>query len=409
MTLSPDKYLKELFQFAVRCSHPKTLLKKHLPENTNDPVTIIGAGKAGAAMAQAFESVWKGPISGTVVVPHGQAVECNYIDIIQASHPVPDQNSVIASEIILNKTRGLTDKDTVFALISGGGSSLLCSPTDKISLDEKQLVNKQLLKSGASIDEMNIVRKKLSNIKGGKLLSHIHPAKLRTLAISDVVGDDPTTIASGPTVPDHSTNQDALQIIRKYIIDIPESVKNHLSSDEASPDHSTYNYDYSVIASARIMLKNVQEKIENDGFNCINLGELDGDAKSLGFKHAEMAMALIPEKPTIIISGGETTVKVIGNGKGGRNSEYLLGLFSKLSNSNNIYALSADTDGIDGMMDNAGAYFLPGDIGRDGLAPESYLNNNDSYSFFKKMDRLIITGPTHTNVNDFRAIYIAPK
>lgn len=408
MDLAPHIYLQDLFGFAVKCSHPENIFHHFLPKDRKQEVIVIGAGKASAAMACAFEKHWQGPISGTVVVPYGAALDCEHIEILQASHPVPDKSSVTASEAILKRTSNLSKNDIVYALISGGGSALLCAPAGDISLQEKQHITKALLKSGATIDEINIVRKKLSSIKGGRLLSHVSPAKLNTIAISDVVGDDPATISSGPTVEDHSTNAEALEILWKYNITTSKTIQQWLSQEDNRKVQPYSDNSYQVIASSKIMLKQVEEKIQTDGFNCINLGELDGDAKLVGEQHAKMAISLNPDKPTIIISGGETTVKVTGSGNGGRNSEYLLGLYSCLNDNENIYALSADTDGIDGMMDNAGAYFTPEDI-NPALKAKGYLHNNDSYTFFKKLGRLITTGPTHTNVNDFRAIYIAPS
>lgn len=410
---SPEKYLNNLFQQAVECSHPRNILASSLPINRSEAVTVISAGKAAASMAKEFEKLWYGPINGVAVTPYKHGAKTRFIKVIEASHPVPDKNSVKAATAVLKLCENLTKDDLVYVLLSGGGSSLLCSSQGNISLEDKQKINVLLLKCGASINEINTVRKQISKIKGGQLLMHCPKAKVKTLAISDVFDDDPSIIASGPTVIDHSTPEDALNVIKKYQLNTPQSIQDWLekssnASDEKSVSTNIGN-EYSVIASPEMMLKNIERIIFKDGYDCINLGVLKGEAKTLGAEHAKKALTIKPRKPKIILSGGETTVEVVGNGKGGRNSEYLLSLAIKLNSDCRIYALAADTDGIDGFTDAAGAYYQPDALKDLEKPPHEYLNNNDSYSAFEKINSLIKTGPTQTNVNDFRAVLIIPE
>ncbi len=410
---SPQEYLTTLFKSAVECAHPKSILANNLPQEREEPVTVIAIGKAAAAMACEFEKNWFGPIKGIAVTPYGAVTKTKFIKIIEASHPTPDQNSVKAAKAVLEQCSSLTSDDLVVVLLSGGGSSLLCLPEDGISLADKQALNSLLLKSGASIDEINTVRKQISKVKGGKILSHCNGTKIITLAISDVFNDDPSIIASGPTVSDNSTIQDAIRVVKKYNLSLPSSVNEWFQKDKQYVIKKTVKInntnEYKIIASPDMMLKNIEKQIIGEGYDCINLGVLDGDSKTLGYHHAGKALALNSIKPTIILSGGETTVNVLGNGKGGRNSEYLLSLASVLNKQTDIFAIAADTDGIDGFTDAAGAYYYPGALDTLDNDPIEYLNNNDSYTAFKKIGTLIKTGPTQTNVNDFRAILIYPN
>ena len=412
MDINPKQILLNCFNVAVSAAHPENILAPYLPEDRTSPVIVIGVGKAAASMAAAFEKHWQGPIKGRVVTPYGHSLECHHIKVIEASHPTPDESSIDAARQVLGLCNKLTDKDKVFILLSGGGSSLLCLPADGVAFTDKQRINKALLKSGAIIDEINCVRKHLSAIKGGRLAAHIYPAEIHTITISDVVGDDPTVIASGPTVIDPTTSIDALNILKKYSIDCPPSITEWLNNPLSETlKKQAANTKYSIIGNAKKSLQKVAEFARSQNIDVIELGELDGDARKLGQKIANDYKHLKVDKPTLVISGGETTVQVNGNGRGGRNCEFLLSLALSLKGKSNIYALAADTDGIDGCEDNAGAYITPDTIDKAlkaGLNLNNMLDDNDSYNAFKKLDDLLITGPTKTNVNDFRAMLILP-
>jgi len=414
MEIDPKKFLLDLFKTAVDAASPHLNLKKHLPINRNGKAIVIGAGKAAAAMARTVENHWQGEINGLVVVPYDHDENCKNITVIEAAHPTPDENSQVASRQILKLTENLTENDQVFVLLSGGGSSLLSMPAGEIDFSEKREINKALLRSGATINEINCVRKHLSAIKGGKLATHCHPATLHTFAISDVMGDDPSVIASGPTVGDPTTSSDAVKILEKY--NIPNNVLqwlNEPSSETVRPgDPRLEKTNYKIIFSAKDMLALIEEKQKINGFDCINLREQCGEARELAKTHAALIKSKIISKPTVFISGGETTVTVNGKGRGGRNCEYLLALAIALDGHKNIYALAADTDGIDGMEDNAGAIITPDTLIRAkelNISLPDMLDDNDSYSAFKKLGDLITTGPTRTNVNDFRAILVMPE
>ena len=413
MTINPETFLRQCFKTVLDAADPKTILPNHLPENRTGRAIVIGAGKAAASMARAFESHWAGPVNGTVVVPHGHVDRCDQIKIIEASHPTPDLSSIRATEAILSIVENLSPEDQVFVMLSGGGSSLLCKPPSIISLGEKQSINNALLKSGASINEINTVRKHLSLVKGGRLAEFARPATVHTFVISDVVGDDPSVIASGPTVADNSTSEDAINVLKKYRIDCPQTVSDWLNNPASqSVNNITPKNTYKIIASAKDALAKLGEFCLEQSIHFINLGELAGDARDLGKEHALIAKQISNEIPTLIYSGGETTVNVTGRGKGGRNTQYLLSLAIALDGKANIYALAADTDGIDGNGDHAGAIMKPDTIERltsNGNNPIELLNNNDSYTAFKSIDDLIITGPTKTNINDIRAILVMPS
>ena len=412
MDINPKQFLLNCFNVAVSAAHPENILSPCLPDDRTSPVTVIGAGKAAASMAATFEKHWLGSIKGLVVTPYGHSENCKYIKVIEASHPTPDESSIDAAGQTLSLCNKLTNKDKVFVLLSGGGSSLLCLPADGVAFAEKQKINKALLKSGAIIDEINCVRKHLSAIKGGRLAAHIYPAEMHTITISDVVGDDPAVIASGPTVIDPTTSNDALNILKKYSIDCPSSITEWLSNPLSETlKKQAANTKYSIIGTAKQSLQKVANFARSQNIDVIELGELDGDARKLGQKIANDYKYLNVHKPTLVISGGETTVLVNGHGRGGRNCEFLLSLALSLKGKSNIYALAADTDGIDGSEDNAGAFISPDTIDRAikaGLNLKDMLDDNDSYNAFQKLDDLLITGPTKTNVNDFRAMLILP-
>jgi len=390
----------------------------------NRKVVVIGAGKAAAAMASSLESVWEGgALRGLVVTAYGHAMSCEQIEVIEAAHPVPDQNSEIAAQRILNLVADLNENDLVICLLSGGGSSLLALPAPGITLADKQQINKALLKSGADIHEINCVRKHLSAIKGGRLAMACAPAKLMTFAISDVTGNvpggDPAVIASGPTVADPTTRQQALAILDKYHIAMSDAVHQWLSGSESeTPKSVSEHSEFQVIATARQSLQAAAKQVEKVGLTALMLGgDLTGESSELAKAHAELARSILlqgqPVKaPCVILSGGETTVQVTGNGRGGRNTEYLLNLADELKGQQGVYALAADTDGIDGSGDNAGAVLSPDSWQRAqqlNLNIIESLENNDSYSYFEALGDLVVTGPTCTNVNDFRAILLWPE
>lgn len=412
-------FLQKLFHYAVEAAHPQYTLMQHLPAERRQDIIVIGAGKAAASMAAALESAWQGPVSGLVITRYGHGLPCKSIEVIEAAHPVPDDVGQRSTERMLEMVSQLTPEDTVVLLLSGGGSSLLTLPAPGISLKQKQEINKALLKSGAAIDEINCVRKHLSAIKGGRLALACRPARLLTFAISDVAGDDPTVIASGPSVADPSTRQQALAILQEYKINIPKNVEAWLNSSESETPKSTdlppNTTPYTLIATPHDALDAAAAYAQSQGIRPLVLGDsIEGEAREVAKVHAGIAQYITragdPVKPPcVILSGGETTVTVTGNGRGGRNAEFLLSLAKCLKGQAGIYAMAADTDGIDGSEDNAGAILAPEDYQRAkdlGLDIDAMLGNNDGYSYFKALDRLLMTGPTRTNVNDLRAILV---
>ena len=413
MDFDAKNFILSCLDVAVEAASAHKTLSAHLPADNKSPAIVISAGKAGASMAAAFENCWKGQIKGLAVAPYYHGEYLKHLELIEASHPIPDHMSVTASKKVFDLASNLSEEDTVFVLLSGGSSSLLSYPAGQFDFSEKQKINSLLLRSGADINEINCIRKHLSAIKGGRLAAHCHPAKLYTLAISDVVGDDPSVIGSGPTVADPTTSRDAIEILKKYDISTSGTVRHWLESPQSETLKDDFECtNYKIIASATTMLNEVAQFAKKSNIDVINLGELDGNARELGLETANYLKTIKPTKPTLVISGGETTVKVRGNGRGGRNGEYLLSLGLSLNDDGNIYALAADTDGIDGSEDNAGAIITPDTLRRAkelGLDLGTMLNNNDSYSAFSKLADLIITGPTRTNVNDFRAALIMPE
>ncbi|WP_043319002.1 glycerate kinase [Microbulbifer sp. HZ11] len=415
-------WLRALSDLAIASVHPDSLIPAHLPEPPSGRTVVIGAGKAAAAMAAALEKAWSGKypgaeIEGLVVTRYGHGAHCQSIEVLEASHPMPDNMGEVAARRMLAAVSDLGEDDLVIALISGGGSALMTLPAAGLKLEQKQAVNRALLRSGAPIREINTVRRHLSAIKGGRLAAAAHPAPVVTYLISDVPGDEPTLIASGPTLPDNSTPKDALEILQRYDIETDDSLRRHLQNDgnAPKPDDATFARDTAVLlAKASDALEAARSAAVVAGVEVRVLGDnLEGEARTLGQEHGQLALAAQADStvPLLILSGGETSVTVIGNGRGGRNVEYLLGLFASLAGAEGIYGLAVDTDGIDGSEDNAGAFFAPGDwarMQRQGLDPTVYLANNDAYSFFAELENLIVTGPTRTNVNDFRAILILP-
>jgi glycerate 2-kinase len=413
------KLLRDMFDAAVAAASPSLCVPKHLPQPPKGRTVVVGAGKAAAAMAAAVEENWSGPIDGLVVTRYGHGVPCRSIEVIEAAHPVPDAAGRDAARRILDAVGGLAPDNLVLCLLSGGGSSLLALPAPGITLADKQAINRALLRSGAQIGEMNTVRKHLSAIKGGRLAIAAAPAPVLSLMISDVPGDDPSVIASGPTVPDATTCADALAILRKHAIEISESVLQHLQgSDAETPkpgDVRFANVINLIISSPQDALEAAAQVARDAGFRPLILGNaIEGEARDVGLVHAGIAKQVArfgqpAEPPCALISGGETTVTVRGNGRGGRNAEFLLSLAVALDGGSGIAAIAADTDGIDGSEDNAGAMMFPDTLdraARSGLDPKARLANNDAYPVFAQLDDLVVTGPTRTNVNDFRAILV---
>ena len=416
----PRQFLLDLYGSAVDAVSAEKCLPSFLPEPPiNGRTLVIGAGKGAAAMARAVERHWKGEISGLVVTRYGHGVDCERIEVIEAAHPVPDEAGLAAASRVMQMVRGLSEDDLVLCLISGGGSSLLALPAPGITLEQKQTLNRALLKSGAAIGEMNCVRKHLSAIKGGRLALVCAPARVVTLLISDVPGDDPGIIASGPTLPDPTTCADALAVLRKYQIAMPDSVRAHLESGAGETpkpgDPRFARNSHQVIAIAQDALEAAAAHASAAGITPYILSDgIEGESRDVAIVHAAMARQVAArgqpfQKPCVIISGGETTVTVRGSGRGGRNAEFLLSLAVALDGHPGIHAVACDTDGIDGSEDNAGAVYGPDSLERGlsrQLRAKALLENNDGYGYFSALDDLVVSGPTRTNVNDFRAVLI---
>ncbi len=407
--------MKTMFNAAVKQALPSNSVPQNMPKPPKGRTIVVGAGKASAAMAQVFEQNWKGPLEGLIVTRYGHAVPCKKIEIVEAAHPVPDEAGTKAAARILQMVQGLTKDDLVVALISGGGSALLSLPVDGVTVEEKRAVNRALLNSGAPIGEMNCVRKHLSKIKGGRLAAAAYPAQVHTLVISDVPGDELAAVASGPTVADPTTFAEARAIIAKYNIEVPASVTALLANAEDETPKNLLNTNAICIASPQKSLEAAAAIAKQAGFTPIILGDaIEGEAREVGIVLAGIALQARrfsqPIKPPCaIISGGETTVTVKGNGAGGRNVEFLLSLALKLNGAEKIYALAGDTDGIDGAREVAGAYITPETLAsarKLNIDPWASLTNNDAHNFFAAVNSQLITGPTLTNVNDFRVIII---
>ena len=409
-----------MFDAAVAAAQPALCLPPHLPPPPKGRTIVIGAGKASAAMARALEDHWAGPLEGLVVTRYGYEVPCERIEIVQAAHPVPDAAGIEAAERIRQLVTGLTADDLVIALISGGGSSLLVAPGEGLTLADKQAVNTALLHSGASISEMNCVRRHLSSLKGGRLAAVCHPAQVLTLLISDVPGDDPIDIASGPTVGDPTTCADALAIVERYRISVPPAVRSLLESGAGETikpgDPRLQGIQTRMITAPQIALEAAAQVARDAGITPYILGDsLEGEARDLGKAMAgitrQVALHGQPFKtPCVLLSGGEATVTLRGTGRGGRNVEFLLSLGVALNGLPGVYALAGDTDGVDGAEEIAGALLTPDTLARAwalGTNPRSSLDNNDGHGFFQALGDAVVTGPTLTNVNDFRAILIA--
>jgi hydroxypyruvate reductase len=419
MTDAPRELLTRLFAAAVNSAQPGHCIPRFLPEPPKGRTIVIGAGKASAAMAQALERNWPGPLEGLVVTRYGYAVPCERIEIVEAAHPVPDAAGRVAAGRLLARVQGLSADDLVICLISGGGSALMPLPGEGVSLEDKQAINRALLQSGATISEMNCVRRHLSAIKGGRLAAACHPARVVNLLISDVPGDNPMDIASGPTVADPTTCADALEIIRRYRIALPEGARQLLESGAGETlkpgDPRLETVITHLIATPQRALEAAAQVAQQAGITPVILGDsIEGEARDVGKVMAGIALQVRNHDqpfaaPCVLLSGGETTVTVRGQGRGGRNVEFLLSLVLGLRGAPGVYALAGDTDGVDGQEEIAGAIATPDTLARAwamGVRPLDSLDNNDGHGFFGMLGDSLVTGPTLTNVNDFRAILI---
>ena len=417
--MEPRAFLAGLFEAAVAAAQPALCVPPHLPRPPKGRTVVVGAGKASAAMARVVEDRWDAPLSGLVVTRYGHAVPCSAVEIAEAAHPVPDAAGVAASRRIRAAVRDLTEDDLVLCLISGGGSARLTLPADGLSLDDKQAVNRELLRCGANIGEMNCVRKHLSAIKGGRLAVAAAPARVVTLAISDVPGDDPAVIGSGPTVADPTSYADARAILERYGVDVPQPVADCLrrEADETPKpgDPRLQGCETVLVATPQASLEAAAESARAAGITPVILGDaMEGEAREVAKVHAAIARQVVRHgqpaaPPAVLLSGGETTVTVRGGGRGGRNAEFALALAVALDGAAGIHAIACDTDGIDGSEDNAGAFVAPDTLERAaaaGLNARGRLADNDGHGFFEPLGDLATSGPTLTNVNDFRAILV---
>ncbi len=418
-TVAARQLLRDMFDAAIAAAQPALCVPRFLPAPPKGRLVVIGAGKASAAMAKAVEDHWAGPLSGLVVTRYGYAQPCERIEIIEAAHPVPDAAGLAAAHRMLAEVRGLGADDLVLCLISGGGSALLPLPLPGLTLLDKQAVNRALLASGASISEMNCVRRHLSAIKGGQLAAACHPARVVNLLLSDVPGDDPVDIASGPTVADPSTCADALEILRRYAIDVPPAALALLKSGAGETlkpgDPRLPRIETHLVATPQMALEAAARVAHAAGITPYVLGDaIEGEAREVARTLAGIALQVAGRdqpfaKPCVLLSGGETTVTVRGRGRGGRNVEFLLSLALALRGQPGIHALAGDTDGVDGQEEIAGAFIAPDTLARAralGLKPRERLDDNDGHGFFDALGDSIVTGPTLTNVNDFRALLI---
>jgi len=416
--------LRDLFDAGLAAARPASCLAPYIDklQPPKGKTVVIGAGKASAAMARAVEDRWPHPLEGLVVTRYGYGETCKRIEIVEAAHPVPDEKGRAAAGRMLEMVKGLTADDLVLCLISGGASALLALPAPGLTLADKQEVNRLLLKSGAHIGDMNTVRKHLSAIKGGRLAIAAQPAQVLSWLISDVPNDDPGVIGSGPTVADRTTFADALAVLAKYKIDPPAAVRAHLEAGAAGrieetpkpADPRLKRVETVMVATPQRSLDAAAAIARSRGCVVVMLGDnLEGEARQLGATHARRALQLVGtvNKPTVILSGGETTVTVRGKGRGGRNVEYLLAEAIAADGAPTIWGLAADTDGVDGAEDIAGGIFTPDTLARaraKGHDPKAMLDDNDGHGFFEMLGDSLVTGPTRTNVNDFRITLIAP-
>ncbi|WP_342728415.1 glycerate kinase [Bradyrhizobium sp. B097] len=411
--------LRKIFDAAIASCDPRLTIARALPAKPKGRCIVVGAGKASAAMAAGLDAAWPDvDLSGVVVTRHGHSVPAGRIEVLEASHPVPDDTSKAAALRMLGAVQGLSADDLVIALMSGGGSALMTLPASPMTLADKQAVNRTLLASGATIAEMNVIRKHLSAIKGGRLALAACPARVTTLVISDIPGDDPSAIGSGPSLPDSSTKADAQEIVRRFAIDLPDAARLVLAQADETPKPGEIETDVRILAAPIHALDAAANAARDEGLTPIILGDaIEGEARELGTVMAGIARSVAGHgqpgpAPAVLLSGGETTV-TIGRGpagRGGRNTEFLLGLVIALSGTSDIWAIAGDSDGIDGTEDAAGALISPDTLRRaaaSNLDARAYLAAHDSYTFFDRLGDLVRTGPTLTNVNDIRAVLIA--
>ena len=407
--------LRGLFEAAVEAANPVKAVVRNLPQKPKGRTMVISVGKAAVPMAKAVEDNWDGPLEGLVIAPHGYTHDLKRLTLVHGSHPVPDESSLAAAEKALALASTLGPDDLLIALISGGASALMSKPVPGISIEEKFGLVKAVLKCGANIAELNCVRKQVSAVKGGRLARAAGQARIHTLALSDVPGDDPAIIGSGPTVADPTRKKDALAILERYRVPVPDAILSWLKGPDEDRAILSPHAETRVIVSPHESFKVVRAKAQAMGLNVLYLGDrIEGEAREVAKVHAAIALEIAThdqpvKKPCLLLSGGETGVTVRGKGRGGRNVEFLLGLALALGGHPGIHALAADTDGIDGMEQIAGAVIDPASLDRArglGLDPMAFLENNDAHSLFETLGDQVITGPTHTNVNDFRAILI---
>jgi glycerate 2-kinase len=419
MRADPKRFLAGIFEAAVAAAMPDRSIGAHLPEAPRGRTVVVGAGKGSAQMAAAFEGLWQGPLSGLVVTRYGYSAPCKRIEVVEAAHPVPDAAGLQASRRLLETVTGLTEDDLVVALISGGGSALLPAPAEGLTLADEIAVNAALLASGAPIAAMNTIRKHVSRIKGGRLAAAAWPARVVSLVVSDIPGDNAALVASGPTIADAGSRTDALSLIAAYRIELPAAVMAHLNSPEAEaprPDDPRFaRNEVHVVASAAVSLEAAAAEARQQGTYAVILSDsIEGEARDVGLVHAAIAREIAGRdrpfrKPVLLLSGGETTVTLRGSGKGGRNAEFLLALSLAIAGSAGIHALAADTDGIDGSEDNAGAFADGTSVARmraAGFDARALLSANDAWTAFHAVGDLFVPGPTGTNVNDLRAILV---
>lgn len=419
MALDPRRFLIDIFDAAVAAAQPELTIRRWLPQKPVGRTVVIGAGKGSAQMARAFERAWDGSLEGLVVTRYGYATACERIEVVEAAHPVPDKAGLEAARRLLAAVNGLTADDLVVALISGGGSALLPLPAPGLTLDDEIEVNEALLASGAPIAAMNAIRKHVSTIKGGRLAAAAFPARVVSLVVSDIPGDNPALVASGPTVPDGATRQDALAIVEAYRMALPDRVMAHMNSSAADaprPDDERFGRnEVRIVASAAVSLEAAAAEAKRHGIEAVILSDsIEGEAREVGAVHAAIAREVASRsrpfaKPVLVLSGGETTVTLRSKGKGGRNSEFLLSFALGIDGAGEIHALAADTDGIDGSENNAGAFADATTVSRIRAAggdAKAFLQGNDAWTAFNAIGDLFVTGPTGTNVNDLRAILV---
>ncbi|KQZ93925.1 hydroxypyruvate reductase [Mesorhizobium sp. Root157] len=417
--MDSKRFLTSIFDAAVAAADPEKTIRDHLPARPKGRTIVIGLGKGAAQMAAAFEKVWDGPVDGLIVTRYGYGAPTKHLEVVEAAHPVPDAAGLEAARRLMEKVSGLSEDDLVIALVCGGGSALLPAPAGGLTLADEIAVNEALLASGAPIAAMNTIRKHLSNIKGGRLAAAAHPARVVSLVVSDIPGDDPSLVASGPTVPSTGSRADALKAIETYAIKLPAAVMAHINSpvaDAPRPGDAIFaRNEVKVIASAAVSLEAAAAEAKRQGIEAVILSDsMEGEAREVGAIHAAIAREIATrnrpfKKPVLLLSGGETTVTLKAKGKGGRNSEFLLAFAIGIDGHDGIEALAADTDGIDGSEDNAGAFANGSTVARmraAGVDAKAMLAGNNAWTAFNAVGDLFVPGPTGTNVNDLRAILI---